>query len=398
MLRVITSMNPEQGGPSQGLRNLLPQLEKLGIQSDVVCMDDPHADYTGKDSFRIFALGASKGPWAYNAELLKWLNIHLTEYDAVVVHGLWQYHGYAVRKALNALKDKKNISRPLVFIMPHGMLDPYFQRSRERRLKAIRNIVYWKLIEADIINNADAILFTCEEELLLARQTFRSYKPKKEINVSYGVPEPPPLSEDMQNAFYTVCPQAKTRPYLLFISRLHSKKGTDMLLKAYEKVYSSGDLHEEQIPYLVVAGPGLDTDYGRSLIKMQESSKFLRNHLFFTGMLRGDAKWGALYGCEAFVLPSHQENFGIAVVEAMACGKPVMITDKVNIYREILNSDAGFVATDSTVGTQKLLNEWKSSTDERRQNLRYNARKLYESVFNIESAAEKFKSEINKLF
>jgi len=76
----------------------------------------------------------------------------------------------------------------------------------------------------------------------------------------------------------------------------------------------------------------------------------------------------------------------------------VLITDKVNIYREILNSDAGFIATDSTEGTQKLLNEWKSTTDERRQNLRYNARKLYESVFNIESAAEKFKSEINKLF
>ena len=73
------------------------------------------------------------------------------------------------------------------------------------------------------------------------------------------------------------------------------------------------------------------------------------------GMLSGAAKWGALYGCEAFVLPSHQENFGIAVVEALACGRPVLISDQVNIWREIVEDGAGIAEADTEEGVEKLL-------------------------------------------
>jgi hypothetical protein len=75
-------------------------------------------------------------------------------------------------------------------------------------------------------------------------------------------------------------------------------------------------------------------------------------------MLSGAAKWGALYGCEAFVLPSHQENFGIAVVEALACGKPVLISDQVNIWREIVEDGAGLVEGDAEEGVEKLLRKF----------------------------------------
>jgi len=75
-------------------------------------------------------------------------------------------------------------------------------------------------------------------------------------------------------------------------------------------------------------------------------------------MLQGDAKWGALYGCEAFVLPSHQENFGIAVVEALACGKLVLISDQVNIGREIVEDGAGLVEGDTEEGVEKLLRQF----------------------------------------
>lgn len=64
-------------------------------------------------------------------------------------------------------------------------------------------------------------------------------------------------------------------------------------------------------------------------------------------MLQGDVKWGAVHGCEEFVLPSRQENFAIAVVEALACGKPVLISDQVNIWREIAEDGAGLVGGDT---------------------------------------------------
>jgi glycosyltransferase involved in cell wall biosynthesis len=100
-------------------------------------------------------------------------------------------------------------------------------------------------------------------------------------------------------------------------------------------------------------------------------------------MLNGEAKWGALYGCEAFVLPSHQENFGIAVVEALACGRPVLISDQVNIWREIVEGGAGLVAEDTLEGTYTLLASLVEKSSIQKQLLTSQAEKVYQDCFNI---------------
>ena len=104
-------------------------------------------------------------------------------------------------------------------------------------------------------------------------------------------------------------------------------------------------------------------------------------------MLEGDAKWGAFYGCEAFVLPSHQENFGIAVVEALACGKPVLLSDKVNIWREIEEDGAAFVEPDSQEGTTRLLQRWFATGAGTRSAMGIAGRSCFEKRFTIEGAA-----------
>jgi glycosyltransferase involved in cell wall biosynthesis len=86
-------------------------------------------------------------------------------------------------------------------------------------------------------------------------------------------------------------------------------------------------------------------------------------------MVTGDAKWGAFYGSEAFILPSHQENFGIAVAEALACGKPVLLADKVNIAEEIAEDGAGLMQLDTPDGTLKLLKGWIGMTVAERQRM-----------------------------
>ncbi|GHC61359.1 hypothetical protein GCM10007100_30840 [Roseibacillus persicicus] len=94
----------------------------------------------------------------------------------------------------------------------------------------------------------------------------------------------------------------------------------------------------------------------------------LDSKVHFCGMLQGDSKWGAFYCARAFVLPSHQENFGIAVVEALACGKSVLITDKVNIWREIKESEAGVVVSDTEEGVVEGLREilkWDSFSEKK---------------------------------
>ena len=401
VLHIIPSMSLSSGGTSQGIRNIIPELEKLGIRNEVVCLDGEMETAQVNDSFVINALGPTKSPWCYSSKLIPWLINNFNRFDVIIVNALWLYHGYAFNKALKqykkSLAGKSDSSNyPAFFVMPHGMLDPYFQQAKERKLKAIRNWFYWKLIESKLINNANGLLFTCKTELLLARKSFRPYHPKKEINIGYGAQLPPAFIAAMADAFYEQCPQVKNAPFMLFISRIHEKKGVDLLLKAYKNLVDKTIIHNKQhtdkllVQKLVIAGPGLETAYG---VQMQQliMDNELQDTVYFSGMLAGDAKWGAFYQSEAFILPSHQENFGIAVVEALACGKPVLISNQVNIWSEIKEAGAGFVEKDTIEGTENLLKSWQLLSTENKNNMSNKAVQCFKNNFSIEIAAKKFK-------
>ena len=120
--------------------------------------------------------------------------------------------------------------------MPHGMLDPYFQKSPERKFKAIRNLFFWYFIENKFINNSKGLLFTCEEEKLLAKTTFPNYYPKNEFIVGLGVETPPPFTMSMEKEFKKNIKDWNNKPFILFLSRIHPKKGVDILIKAYLKL------------------------------------------------------------------------------------------------------------------------------------------------------------------
>jgi glycosyltransferase involved in cell wall biosynthesis len=393
ILRVIGSMNPAHGGPCQGIRNSIPALEKLGVHNEVVTLDDPGAAFMGKDPFVIHALGPARGPWQYGPQLHTWLLDNFHRFDIVIVHGLWLYYSQATVKAFRTFQDSTpapGAGSLRLFVMPHGMLDPYFQRAPDRRLKAVRNLIYWKFIEHKTIEQADGLLFTCQAELLLAREPFRPYLPKAELNVGYGIQAPPPFQQAMTEAFLEKCPTVRDQRYILLLSRIHEKKGVDLLIRAYANIYEPG------LPRLVIAGPGMDETFGTQLKEMVALHPPIAEAVHFPGMLSGDAKWGAFYGSEAFVLPSHQENFGIAVVEALACCKPVLISNQVNIWREIEGAGAGFIADDTTNGTEKLLNAWNALSDGEKARMGRQARTAFEKLYAIGPAAERLVETFRK--
>lgn len=383
ILRIISSMNPENGGPCQGLRNLIPQLQSLGVENEVVCFDSPEADYLGMDSFTIHPLGVAKGPYSYNENLASWLEQNLGRFDVAVIHGLWLYNSYGTYKAWKKYK-KTHATYPKLYVMPHGMLDPYFQKAKERRLKAIRNSVFYALFERKVINNSDGVLFTCQQELLLAREPFKPYNPKAELNVGYGIQAPPPHTDNIDVAFFEKFPYLKGKQFITFLSRVHHKKGVDLLIDAYNILKEKYNM-----PDLVIAGPGIDTEYGKQL-----KQKVTSANIHFVGMVKGDLKWGAFYNSQAFILPSHQENFGIAIVEALACNKPVLITDKVNIWREIEEGRGGFVENDDLNGVINLLTRWQQLSDEEKIEMRGNAFNVYLSKFSVEFSSQNFKKII----
>jgi glycosyltransferase involved in cell wall biosynthesis len=105
-------------------------------------------------------------------------------------------------------------------------------------------------------------------------------------------------------------------------------------------------------------------------------------------MLRGDAKWGAFYAAEAFVLPSHQENFGIAVAEALACGRPVLLSDKVNIAADIAEDGAGLMEADTADGTERLLERWIALRDEEREAMAARALDCFQARYDMRENAK----------
>jgi glycosyltransferase involved in cell wall biosynthesis len=390
ILHVTASMDPKQGGVSEAIRTIIKGLESVGIENSVVSLDNKY-QISSESTIHLTALGSKNNPWKYSNLLMQWLREHLQGYQVVIIHGLWLYHGFAVNKVAQTLKEKAGVR---VFVMPHGMLDPYFQRAESRKLKALRNTFYWMFVEKNIVNNAEGLLFTCEEESKLARQTFRHYYPKNEFVVGLSVDQPPARTEQMSFALWERCPEIRDQPFLLFLSRIHEKKGVDLLINAYASVFEC-ETDSKQVPKLLIAGPGIDTIYGQQIHHLVSSNPFLHRHIFFPGMLSGEAKWGAFYESETFVLPSHQENFGIAVVEALACGKPVLISDQVNIWREIATSNGGIIANDTIEGTEELLTRWKHLKDSERQEMSVNARRCYEDHFSLKLTTQKLVEKLN---
>jgi glycosyltransferase involved in cell wall biosynthesis len=413
LLHIVDTLDPKKGGVSQAVHTMSEEVSKVGLLNEVVTLDGEENSITN-GLVQINRLGPTIGPWRYNKKLIPWLLSNFSRFDIIIVHGLWLYQTYAVKKAFETyIKQLKKVGKvgnvPALYIMPHGMLDPYFQRTPGRKIKAIRNWLYWNLIERDVINVADGLLFTCKEECLLAAIPFSGYQPKRELIIGLGVAEPPVFSKIMEEAFFDACPELRNQKYLLFLSRIDKKKGIDLLIKAYKRiiyefghrgvsVYENSTFCENNperfeytpdFPKLVIAGPGLNSEYGKKIAALVEDCPVLRNKVFFPGMLEGNQKWGAFYCAEAFVLPSHQENFGIAVVEALACSKPVLISNQVNIWSEIKEADAGIIADDSEAGTFKMLKTWIQMSESQRLRMEKQAKKCYEKHFELDAATSR---------
>jgi glycosyltransferase involved in cell wall biosynthesis len=190
--------------------------------------------------------------------------------------------------------------------------------------------------------------------------------------------------------------EAISRSYFLFLARIHPKKGVDLLIKAFSTLCRSGTNRSEPNPLLVIAGPGLETDYGKEMYALAAST-CPPGSVIWPGMLSGDAKWGAIYHSTAFVLTSHQENFGIAIVEALACEKPVLISNQINIWREIDQDKAGLVEADTIAGSERLFQRWTALSPDERAQMARSAKACFEKRFDVAVAARNLMAKLEDL-
>lgn len=370
ILHIIRSVNPEGGGPIEGIVQLSNIHINNGHNVEILSLDSPNDDFISECPLLVHAQGPGLGKYGYSSNFIKWLDLNCNNYDFFIINGIWQYHSFATHKVL------KKHNKPY-FLFTHGMLDPWF--NKQYPIKHLKKILYWLWGEYPVLKDAKKVLFTCNEEKILSRQSFYPYKCNEQV-VNFGTKGHVGDKEYQIKLFYDSFPVLKSNRFILFLSRIHPKKGIDLLIQAFAEV---SDLHPDL--YLVIAGPdqiGLLNDLIILCDKLNISDKVI-----WTGMLKNDIKWGAYLSAEAFILPSHQENFGIVVAEALSCSTPVLISNKVNIWREIEDDKAGFIDEDTVNGCVNLLTRWLTLSSDLKADFKINALNCFNKRFYIDNAA-----------
>lgn len=382
VLHVIASVDPRHGGPIEGVFSSSEVWFRHGHERHIVSLDPPSAPWLEKARAPVEAVGLDGrliaalrrvAPWmryGYSPQLKPWLRAHANHYDAVIVNGLWSY------ASLGAWRALRRGPTPY-YVFTHGMLDPWFNAAYPT--KTFFKTIFWRLFEHRVLRDAAGVMFTCEEERRLAGGSFKPYR-AREIVVGYGARDVSGDAQARRAAFFARTPAARDRRLILFLSRIHQKKGVDLLIAAFAR-------HAAAHPGvdLVIAGPDQNGLQPELMAKAARLGVAARIH--WPGMLSGEAKWGAFRAAEFFVLPSHQENFGIAVAEALALGKPVLITDKVNIWREIEADRAGVVVRDSMEGVADGLQRMLAMSEAERIAMGEAARRSFETRYDLETNA-----------
>jgi glycosyltransferase involved in cell wall biosynthesis len=382
VLHVIPTVNPDYGGPIAGIFTSSEAMREHGYEYEIVSLDAPTDPWVARCPLPVHPTGTRRSgipDWAkrlllvrygYTPRFVPWLKAHASCYDAVIVHGHWNYASLGSWRALK---------RGMVpyFAFPHGMLDPYFNKLNP--LKAIAKQIIWWIGEGRLVATATGVLFVSEEEKLLAARSFWPFRGRCLV-IPYGTKEVEGDPTAQKEAFLAAVPKLAGRDFLLYLGRIHPKKGCDLLIEAFAAIAK----HTPSLD-LVVAGP--DSVGWASALQDRAEVLGIANRVHWPGALQGDRKWGAFRAATAFVLPSHQENFGIVIAEAAACGTPILTTFKVNIWREVNDSGAGLVASDDVAGITEMLDRfWRLSEPDRRR-MRACARDLFTAKLDIRAMA-----------
>ena len=372
ILRVINTVNPEHGGPVEALKRVTEAFTELGHHTEVVSMDAPEDPWVDEFPHELHALGPARTQsYRYSPKLGPWIRSNASRFDCVIIHALWQHNSYGTWRGLRGL------SVPY-FVYLHGSLDPWYKRTYP--VKHAKKQVYWWLCEYRVLRQANGVFFTSEEEMLLGRPTFRPNH-YNAIVVPYGTSRP---IADMRHArarFEQEFPELAGKRIILYVGRLHAKKGCDLLIEAF-----AGIARDNPEFRLVLAGPDRHGTWPELQALARRCGADDRVH--WIGMIKNDLKWGAYDACEVFALPSHSENFGVSAVEALAFERPVLLSDKVMIWREIVSDAAGLADTDDLDGTARLLRKWAGLDAAARATMSKRAGRCFESRFEIKSVAQ----------
>ena len=380
ILQIIPSISLVYGGPSQMVLGLSAALSNQGINVTILTTDSngdigqtpldvPLNQPIQQDGYNIIYFRCSPfRRYKFSLTLLQWLNQHIKEFDLAHIHALFS----PISTAAATIARYHHI--PYI-IRPCGMLDPADLRKK-KQLKQI----YAALLERPNLAGAAAIHFTSKQEAKISERFGISTTSKIALPQDLVIPLGVKIATDtlsvksLANHFSINLVDSQI-PQILFMSRIEPKKGLNLLIPALEKILAQGI----KFNFILAGSNPQDADYEMK-IKEQIVNSPLAKHTTITGFVTGEIKAYLLHNADLFVLPSYYENFGIAVAEAMAAGKAVVISDRVHIWEDIQQAEAGWVGSLEVDAIASLITIALLDADERKRrglNGREYARKHY---------------------
>jgi glycosyltransferase involved in cell wall biosynthesis len=390
ILHVSPSYYPafKYGGPVQSVHLLNKKLAEKGVQVNVLttnagiskegmdewlneCMHNDGWCYF--DGIRVkYVSYIGYEHFNFSIPFVKELKKIIKEYELVHITAVWNFPVLAVSYFA------KRFNKPYI-ISTRGVLHREALSSKSGFIKKI----YFKLFAEKYLKQASGIHYTTgvereESELIIKNKN------------GFVVPNGIDIWQVKNDVETDILEKAGigNKKYLLILGRIHRIKGFDILIPAVKNI-----LEKEQDVYLVIVGN--DSGYMEEIKKLAVELK-IQNKIIFTGAVAGEDKWCLYKNALMFVLPSYSENFGMAVVEAMACGTPVIISDKVGIYKEVEDSDAGLIVKTEVDSLYFAINKLLAA-EELRKRIAANGKKLVKEKYSIDKAAEQMIEQYKQL-
>lgn len=317
VLHVAPSLAYEWGGSAKVVSELTENLSKMGVETTICASKEKGhegAVYRPRGvRVKDFAESIFANLWTgFSVSLGRALHEQIINTDIVHIHEIWHYPHFAAYRA--ARRQKK----PYI-VTVHGMLDPWCLDHKKRRKK-----IYAHLFQRGILETASAIHALTKQE----REQISAFVVHERIvvlpnglNVEEYDPIPP------RGEIEALYPELRGKGVVVFIGRLHPKKGLDVLVHAWGKVLRNPG-RMRTVPHLLIVGPG-EERYRSKLVELVRWEG-VAGHVTFAGMLTGKEKLAALSRADVFVLSSHSEGFSMVVLEAMLCKTPVVISPQCN--------------------------------------------------------------------
>lgn len=350
VLHVIPSVSAGSGGPSEAIFPMCRALRELEVD---VLLATTDADLNGEADGRLEVVDLYQGvpliffrkQWSksfkYSRPFANWLDQNVSEYDLVHIHAVFNHACIAAARAARR-------SQVPYVIRPLGTLGPWAMNQ-----KPLRKKLFWHGGVSNLLHGAAAVHYTSWEERQAAEASLG-------LNHGFVVPLGVETITKADSAYDSLKDAALFQPYILVLSRLLPTKGIDVLLDAFLAL--TAEFPEWR---LVLAGDG-PSEYVSSL-RATAADKNATERVLFTGWLRGERKGSALRNASLLALPSYHENFGLCVLEAMACGVPVLVSPHVSLASEIEAQGAGWVVLVERRALQAALAKALGAEDERRR-------------------------------